>query len=221
MDPDVAMVVAQVDAAAPFVSVTTTGSASTVWLSHVAEHVASGDDPLAPWRSALRAQQERVGGAPVPEYVPSAFVLQWWCEVAATPIAYAAGLGPWVLEPDPMGLGFELAPALHPERIVVVPEHSSLEVEHDEQRRSQRSRAAYERLVTDLVRGFAPEVKMSSRQRWGVVDDMWVAAARRAAGAAGVVVGPEPMRTSCCFIFVLPGMRECASCPRHGSMSGQ
>ena len=51
-------------------------------------------------------------GVRVKGHVPAAFVLQWWCEVVATPIAYAAELGPWVLVPDPGGLGFELAPGL-------------------------------------------------------------------------------------------------------------
>ena len=66
------------------------------------------------------------------------------------------------------------------------------------------------------MRGFAPDVVMGSRQRWGVVDDVWRTAVRLADGAAGVAVGPAPQRTSCCFIYVLPGMRECASCPRGG-----
>jgi ferric iron reductase protein FhuF len=57
---------------------------------------------------------------------------------------------------------------------------------------------------------------MGSRQRWGVVDDMWVAALRLARGAAGESVGPQPTRVSCCFIYALPGMRECAACPRGG-----
>ena len=80
----------------------------------------------------------------------------------------------------------------------------------------ERAWTAYLGLVEDVVRGFAPEVVMGSRQRWGVVDDMWQTAVRLADGAAGVAVGPAPRRVSCCFIYVLPGMRECASCPRGG-----
>ena len=169
-----------------------------------------------PWRVALRDQQQRTNGVSVPLHVPAAFVLQWWCEVVATPIAYAAELGPWVLDPDPAGLGLELAPALYPSRIVVSPERTRLRVEPSAAKRAGAARAAYDALAADVVAGFAPEVRMGSRQRWGVVDDMWRTAVRQAVGAAGRTVDPEPVRTSCCFIYVLPGMHECASCPRGG-----
>lgn len=213
---DIVSVVGRVDAASPFVEIAITGGSATTWLSDVATHLEAGGDPLGPWRAALREQQQRTNAATVPAHVAAAFVLQWWCEVVATPIAYAAELGPWVLVPEPAGLGFELAPALYPSRIVVAPERTSLRLEPEATRRAAAARAAYDTLVTDVVTGYAPEVIMGSRQRWGVVDDMWKAAVRRGAGAAGKTVGPEPVRTSCCFIFVLPGMHECASCPRGG-----
>lgn len=213
---DIGSVVGRVDAASPFVEVVTTGGSATTWLSDVAAHVAAGGDPLGLWRVALREQQQRTSTVTVPAHVPAAFVLQWWCEVVATPIAYAAELGPWVLVPEPAGLGFELAPALHPSRIVVMPERTRIWVEPHAATRTAAARASYDALVADVVAGYAPEVRMGSRQRWGVVDDMWEAAVRRGAGAAGRTVEPEPVRTSCCFIFVLPGMHECASCPRGG-----
>lgn len=213
---EIASVVGRVDAASPFITVATTGGSATTWLSDVADHVAAGGEPLEPWRAALREQQQHTNAVPVPAHVPAAFVLQWWCEVVATPIAYAAELGPWVLVPEPAGLGFELAPALYPSRIVVAPERARLWVEPDAATRAAAARAAYDDLVADVVTGYAPEVTMGPRQRWGVVDDMWRAAVRRGTGAAGRVVGTEAVRTSCCFIYVLPGMHECASCPRGG-----
>lgn len=213
---DIVSVVARVDGASPFVEIATAGGSATTWLADVDAHVYAGGDPLAPWRVALRHQQERANAVTVPAHVPAAFVLQWWCEVVATPIAYAAELGPWVLVPEPAGLGFELAPSLHPTRIVVAPERTSLWLERSAATRARSARTAYDTLVADLVTRYAPEVRMGSRQRWGVVDDMWKAAVRRGAGAAGKTVGPEPVRTSCCFIYVLPGMHECASCPRGG-----
>ena len=216
----------RIDRALPFTSVVTQGSDATVWFADVTSRARTGGDPLAPWREALRAQQERLHGVSVPPHVPAAFVLQWWCEVAATPLAYAVRLGEGVVVPDAGGLGFELAPGLYPHRIVVDPDRLSLEsaAMGDEEsgggaaagRMLERARTAYLGLVEDVVRGFAPEVVMGSRQRWGVVDDMWQTAVRLADGAAGVAVGPAPRRVSCCFIYVLPGMRECASCPRGG-----
>ena len=64
---------------------------------------------------------------PVPPHVPAAFVLQWWCEVAATPLAYAVRLGEGVVVPDPGGSVSSSRPGLHPHRIVVDPDRLSLE----------------------------------------------------------------------------------------------
>ncbi len=232
----------RIDRALPFTTIVTHGSPATVWFADVIARVRGGGDPLAPWRDALRLQQERTAGVAVPPHVPAAFVLQWWCEVAATPLAYAVRLGEGVVVPDPGGLGFELAAGLHPHRIVVDPASlvrlagdglDVVEVEgaepvdgveavggadgpDAEDLLLELSRTAYIGLVEEVVREFAPEVKMGTRQRWGVVHDMWDAAVRLADGAAGRVVGPARRRESCCFIYALPNMRECASCPRGG-----
>ena len=163
----------------------------------------------------------------MPPHVPAAFVLQWWCEVAATPLAYAVRLGEGVVVPDPGGLGFELAagpaPAPHRRRPGPPVRRAGRSGGWAGARRLapaagvsggagvgaeqalERARTAYLGLVEDVVRGFAPDVVMGSRQRWGVVDDVWRTAVRLADGAAGVAVGPAPQRTSCCFIYVLPG----------------
>ena len=211
-DTDVSAVVDRIDRALPFLTVTTARSARTVSCAEIVDAAAS--DPLAAWRSRLRIQQQAQSGSPVRPHVAAAFVLQWWCEVVATPIAYAAELGPWSLLPDAAGLGFELEPYGHPGLLVVDPARTVLEEEPDEARRARRGRAAYEEVVGDVVRSFAPEVRMGSRQRWGVVEDVWVGTHRRARAAAGTAVGPEPRRTSCCFVYLLPGAHECAACPR-------
>ena len=223
---------ARIDRALPFTSVVTTGSEATVWCADVLSRARAGGDPLRPWRDALAAQQERMHGVPVPPHVPAAFVLQWWCEVVATPLAYAVRLGQGVVVPDAGGLGFELAPGLHPHRIIVDPDRLTLlsPVVQDQDATAapaeagaalELARTAYQGLVEDVVRGFAPEVVMGSRQRWGVVEDVWQTAVRLADGAAGVAVGAAPQRVSCCFIYVLPGMRECTSCPRGGRGRGR
>ncbi len=211
-ETDVSTVVHRIDRALPFLTVGTLASSRTVSCAGIVER--AGSDPLAPWRSSLRAQQEAQSLGPVRPHVPAAFVLQWWCEIVATPIAYAAELGPWSLLPEAEGLGFELEPFGHPGRVVVDPARTVLEVEDDEGRRARRGRAAYEEIVGDVVRSFAPGVRMGSRQRWGVVEDVWVGTRRRARVAAGGAVGSEPRRISCCFIYALPGAHECAACPR-------
>ena len=219
-DAEVRRVVGLVDRALPFTTLTCESSSATVWCGDVLAHVRAGADPLQPWRAALLAQMERRHGVPVPPHVPAAFVLQWWCEVAATPIAYAAVLGPWVLSPSPGGLGFELAAGLDPHRVVVEPAAVELTPHPERGRRLELGHTAYLGLVSEVVAAYAPDVRMGSRQRWGVVEDMWDTAVRLASGAAGETVGPGHTRVSCCFIYALPGMRECASCPRSGRGRG-
>jgi hypothetical protein len=204
------------DAALPFVRVGTRPGARTVHCGDVVDRAA--EDPLAGWRDATLRMLEARYGVPVRPHVAAAFVLQWWCEVAATPIAYAAELGPWVLH-GPLGLGFELAPGLYPDRLVLLagePGRPGLvvDVAEVEEVRAGRARTAYDEVVEEVVRHFAPDVKMSSRQRWGVVHDTWTTARLRAREAAGLETGPRGWRTSCCFIYALPGCRACATCPR-------
>ena len=171
----------RIDRALPFVTVTTESSPATVWCADVGAHVRACGDPLKPWRRALSAQQDSTDRP----HVAAAFVLQWWCEVAATPIAYAAELGPALLFPR-AGLGFELAPGLYPHRIVLDPDGVAVEpATHGSEEVLVGGRAAYGMVVSEVVRHFAPDVKMSTRQRWGVVDDLWAIAVRRARGAAG------------------------------------
>jgi hypothetical protein len=228
--PTVAEVVRRVDGATPFVSVVTSSPGPTVRLDEVAAHVAAGSDPFAPWRGELNRRQEASAGRPVPPHVPAAFVLQWWCEVVATPLAGAVATGPWVLSPAPVaagretasvGLGFELAPALHPARVVVDADRWEVRPEPDRAHREAVARELYVEIASPVVAAFAPEVRMGSRQRWGVLHDTWGTAVRRAVGAAGGQVGPEPWRRSCCFVYLLPGAHECAACPRRQPPRGR
>lgn len=207
--PDLADVVRALDEAVPLLTVSTQGGPHTTWVSDVVARSRAGADPLGPWRRALAVRQ----GSEHRPHVAAAFVLQWWCEVVATPIAYAAELGPWVLEPSPGGLGFELAPGLFPNRVVLRPEAVAVREPADRsaQVALEAGWAAYESLVRDVARTYAPEVKMSSRQRWGVVGDVWRTAVCNARGGGATV-----QRVSCCFIVALPGMQACAGCPRRG-----
>ena len=204
-------VVHVIDRALPHVTVSTETSGGVTWVADVDALAAAGADPLAPWRHALAARQ----GSEHKPHVAAAFVLQWWCEVIATPLAYAAELASVVVNPSPTGLGFELAPGLYPSRIVLRPGHVVVKpASHSREDALEASSAAYEQLVGAVVRNYAPDVKMSTRQRWGVVSDVWAIAVRGATGAAGRPVGPAARRTSCCFIVALPGMQACAACPQ-------
>lgn len=201
---DLSTLVSRLDQALPWTEVTTTASAATTWCDDLV--AAAAKDPLSGWRAAVEAQQ---GSSDLP-HVAAAFVLQWWCEVAAVPIAYAAQLGPVLLAGSPGWLGFELAPQHYPTRVVLSPELTTLEPARDRAAAAEGGRATYLSVVSDVVRDFAPGIKMSTRQRWGLVDDVWSIALARSRGR------PDPRRVSCCFIYALPGMHECAVCPRLG-----
>lgn len=210
-------VVRLVDRALPHVTVSTEATGGVTWVADVNAHAAVGADPLAPWRQALATQQ----GSEHKPHVAAAFVLQWWCEVVATPLAYAAELASVVLDASPTGLGFELAPGLYPSRIVLSPGHVLVKPADSREAALEASSAAYGQLVKTVVRDYAPDVKMSSRQRWGVVTDVWATAVRSATGAAGRPVEPAARRTSCCFIVALPGMQACAACPQLGGSTNR
>jgi hypothetical protein len=69
---------------------------------------------------------------------------------------------------------------------------------------------------------YEPSVKLGSLQRLGAVDDEVRAAIRlpdeapyadEAAKAFGVSL-EQKLRTSCCYLYVLPNVTACSTCPR-------
>ena len=68
--------------------------------------------------------------------------------------------------------------------------------------------AGYRATGRRIAEAFPATEKMSSRQRLGMVDDMWEKAIHRLVG------GPPPQRESCCLMYALPGLTECTGCPR-------
>ncbi|HET7399814.1 MAG TPA: (2Fe-2S)-binding protein [Intrasporangium sp.] len=220
--PDAAAVLHLVDRSVGWVDVGLERRPGDVACGELVRAARAGGDPLKRWRDALRDQLASEGGT-VPRHLPAAFVLQWWCQVAAVPLAYAASLGPWVLRPRPDDVAFDLAPGLYPGRIVLDPQ-TPVDVVDDVAARLAAGRTAYGMLVDDVTRGFAPDVRMGSRQRWGVVEDTWRAALHGAARVPGALTGPAaggpPRRVSCCFLYLLPGRHECATCPRGANPRG-
>ena len=82
------------------------------------------------------------------------------------------------------------------------------------------ARTAYERVAHPIATDYPAAVKTSSRQRFGMVQDMWEQAVRESRAAAGLTPGLTPQRRSCCFIYALPGLHECAGCPRVSVATG-
>lgn len=180
-----------------------------------------GEDPTAAWREALAATTARQYRRPPPPAMPAAFVLLWYLDVLANPVAFAAALGPWVLDASPGNIRFDLQTDQH------YPEMASfgagdLALVGDPTERQHLARERYLAHARRFVDGYRPGVKMSSRQRQGAIEDTWQIATRRAAETCLPPPAPQPQRRqSCCFIFTLPGATTCAMCPRLSPPAGR
>ncbi|MDO5628269.1 MAG: (2Fe-2S)-binding protein [Mobilicoccus sp.] len=173
----------------------------------------SGGDPTAWWREAVGRAQGRRYTTTAPPQVAAAFVLGWYLQVVAVPLAFAAVLRDWLPDASPAALRFDLddrefypvAQSLGGDTVQRVAQP---------QVRVGAAREAYEAHALRFADSYRPGVKMSSRQRYGLVRDTWAASLDQ----ARTTVRGEPsrlgLRESCCFLFALPGAITCARCPR-------
>ena len=163
-------------------------------------------DPTAAWRQRHVAMTARSSGV-CPPGLDLTFVLAFACDVLATPGAYAAASGPWLLDLSPAQVSFALAePWTHPREVRL--RRGAFTMDPDPRRRRLRARAAYRAVADPFADSYAPGARMSSRQRRGIVADTWDLAWSAATGG-GVV-----RRRACCLIYALPGCHACAGCPR-------
>lgn len=143
----------------------------------------------------------------VPPGMPSAFVLQYLLDPLATVIATTATRTPFALAADLDLWSIELDPTyLYPVAAQVRPGgHRRVEDDVD---RHEVAYAGYSAAGSEIAASLPTPTKMSSRQRLGMVEDMWEGALARLAGVL------PPRRQSCCLIYSLPGCVPCAGCPR-------
>ncbi len=142
-----------------------------------------------------------------PPGMPSAFVLQYLLDPLATVIATAATRTPFALAADRDLWSIELDPTyLYPVAAQVRPGgHRRIS---DDAERHDVAHAGYSATGTEIATQLPTPTKMSSRQRLGMVEDMWEGALARLAGVM------PARRQSCCLIYSLPGLQPCAGCPR-------
>jgi hypothetical protein len=180
----------------------------------VVEGQERGEDPTGPWRSALTTATTRQYRRPPPPSMPAAFVMLWYLDLLAHPLAYAAALGPWVLDVSPGRLRFDLHTDQHYPQALSL-SAGGMALVGDAAERAELAHDRYLAHAERFVATYRPGVKMSSRQRLGAVHDTWAIATRRAAESCLPPPAPAPTRRqSCCFIFTLPGATTCAACPR-------
>lgn len=158
------------------------------------------------WIEAYREVTIAQSGT-APTGMPAAFVLQYLLDPLATVIATAATRTPFVLDADPALWSIGLDPTyLYPVAVQVRPGgHRSVA---DDVVRQEAAYAGYSATGADLATRLPSPTKMSSRQRLGMVEDMWEIALARLLGAS------PPRRQSCCLMYALPGLTACAGCPR-------
>lgn len=143
----------------------------------------------------------------VPPGMPSAFVLQYLLDPLATVIATAAARTPFALDADPALWSIDIDPTyLYPVAAQVRPGGHRRIV--DDLERHDSAYTGYVATGSEIATHLPAPTKMSSRQRLGMVEDMWEMALARVHGAA------PPERLSCCLIYSLPGCVPCAGCPR-------
>jgi len=154
-----------------------------------------GSDPTSTWRmSVWRGHQAGYGDAPVS--VAVTFVAQWVLQALACAVVASDRSGSHLAS----ALSVQIAPdatAFYPTAVLI--ERTALLPG-----RSGDPHSAYRRAALAFIDTYRPGLPMSSRQRHGLVHDVWQAA----------TVSTPARRRSCCFLYALPGMRVCAGCPR-------
>ncbi len=154
-----------------------------------------GDDPTSTWRLSLW-RWHRAGYGDVPASVAVTFVAQWVLQSVACAVVAADRSGGHLGSP----LGLHIATdaiAFYPKEVLIEPAELL-------SGRAGDPHAAYRSAALAFIDTYRPDMPMSSRQRYGLVHDVWQAA----------TVNGRARRQSCCFLYALPGMRVCASCPR-------
>lgn len=166
-------------------------------------------DDVADWQAGVLADHRSWYGADAPSQVSGAFVLQYLLQVPAHTAATAAGAG---MRPRALAdLTFALGSGGVPQLVEVGVLETSA---GDLFERLERARADYRAVAEPLAHAYRSTRPMSSRQRLGMVTDLWAEAARAVRSGAGRFKLEEPRRISCCLIYALPGCVECSGCPR-------
>ncbi|WP_018157144.1 (2Fe-2S)-binding protein [Demetria terragena] len=177
----------------------------------------AGGDPTREWRQECARDLARQYAIPPPQQVAAVFVLQWYLGAVARASAH--------LTVASVGLQLDLAPenmAIRRSAVGGYPVAVELSAETawesapSSEDRWLRATSEFHAHAQHFVAGYRPEVKLGSALRAGSIRDSWDSA--RASADPDWPLSTR--RTSCCFIYPLPGVIECARCPRR-TLSGQ
>ncbi len=193
---------------------------------------------LDDWLDAVAADLARTHRRPPPAQVPATYVMGWYLDAVARVGATWSGLVRRVPDLSPQSLSLHLSRggwpdgvALSGTRFACLPDdpavtHPDAQVVDDLPALAATLRERVTGHAESFHAAFRPGVKIGSRQRWGMVDDVleaaaWAAGTLRGDPGAGVVdaealVGANPSRRrrTCCFAYRLDDSLVCSRCPR-------
>jgi hypothetical protein len=186
------------------------------WISCAAviEEQRAGGDPTGDWRHGLLVEYGQQYGVEVPGQLAAMFVLGWYISVPARVAGMSLALTGVSPDISPAALAFRRHPTQHyPAEIALLSPAVLTPAE---------AAVAIREHCGGFVDTYRPGVKLSSRQRHGAIEDELRFALRAPedapyAAAAADVLGIEldqPIRSSCCFFYALPGVVPCSGCPR-------
>ncbi len=211
---------------------------------HACADLLSVPGALDGWLVAVTEQLTRTHHRPPPPEVPATYLMGWYLDVVARVGATWFGLVRRVPAIGPEALAVHLSDGGWPDGAALLTQqfrclphdpaagHPDAEVVPDERTLAGVLRADVNAHAADFHAAYRPDVKIGSRQRWGMVDDMLEAAAwatsnlRADGGADGAptstdpdaeaLVGPNPtrLRRTCCFAYRLDEALLCTRCPR-------
>lgn len=174
----------------------------------------AGGDPTYGWRQAVQDDYAHEYDIEPPVRVAAMFTLMWYVSVpslVAGVSAAATGVSPDVSAPS---LAFRRHPTAHYPVEVALLSDQVVPLETAAAQVDAHTRA--------FLRSYRPGVKLGSLQRFGAVKDELRAAIRlpdeapyadQAADLFGVQLD-QKLRTTCCFVYALPNVRACTTCPR-------
>jgi FhuF 2Fe-2S C-terminal domain len=214
---DLEALAALLDGLAPWLTVRTAPKVpGPEWISCAATLSAqlAGEDPTASWRAVLASEYGRQYRIDPPRQVAAMFVLMWYVGVPARIASASSALTGYAPDVSPERIAFRLHPTQHyPAEVALLPGPVLPAVE---------AAAASDEHCRAFVDSYRSGVKLGSRQRYGAIADEYRTAIKACAGSpyasqAARVFGVDPgvtVRDSCCFIYALPGVTACSTCPR-------
>lgn len=179
----------------------------------IAEQQAGGD-PTSGWRKLLQDDYSKEYDIEAPVQVAAMFVLMWCVQVPALVAGVSTALTAVSPDVSPASLAFRPHPSAHYPAEVVLLSDQVIPLAETAVQVESHCRA--------FIDSYRPGVKLSSRQRLGAIDDELRGAIRlpedapyaAAAAEAFRVRLDQSVRTSCCFVYVLPNVKPCTGCPR-------